>query len=95
MDDNTMIVPKDFVGKIIEKSWFNKDVVIIIYFDENKWHPTEIENWADLIHKFTDCQVMLLPKSFSSLKYLTYDQMLLLKNVVDRAVNEMSYNKNN
>lgn len=95
MDDNTMVIPKDFEGKTIEKSWFSKDVITVLYFDENKWSVEEIEKWGEMIYKFTDCPLMMLPKSFSSLKYFTYEQMLLLKDIVDGVVNEMNRHKNN
>ena len=95
MNDNTMVIPKDFEEKIIEKSWFDKDVITVIYFDEKKWRPEEIEKWHDMIYKFTDCPLMMLPKSFSSLQYFTNEQMLLLKDIVDNAVNEMNRNDNN
>lgn len=95
MDDNTMVIPKDFEGKTIEKSWFSKDVITVLYFDENKWSAGEIEKWGEMIYKFTDCPLMMLPKSFSSLKYLTREQMSSLKNLVDEAVDEMNRHKNN
>ena len=95
MNDNTMVIPKDFEGKTIEKSWFDKDVITVIYFDEKKWCPEEIEKWGEMIYKFTDCPLMMLPKSFSSLKYLTREQMLSLKDVVDYVVNGMNRNDNN
>lgn len=95
MNDNTMVIPKDFEEKTIEKSWFDEDVITVIYFDENKWSAGEIEKWYDMIYKFTDCPVMMLPKSFSSLQYFTHEQMLQLKDVVDYAVDEMNRHKNN
>lgn len=30
----TLVIPKDFEGKIIERSWFSGDVITVIYFDE-------------------------------------------------------------
>lgn len=95
MNDNTMVIPKDFEEKIIEKSWFDKDTITVIYFDEKKWCPEEIEKWYEMIYKFTDCPLMMLPKSFSELKYFTREQMLLLKDIVDSTVNEMNRNDNN
>lgn len=95
MNDNTMVIPKDFEVNTIEKSWFDEDVITVIYFDEKKWRPEEIEKWHDMIYKFTDCPLMMLPKSFSSLQYFTNEQMLLLKDIVDNAVNEMNRNDNN
>lgn len=95
MNDNTMVIPKDFEVKTIEKSWFDEDVITVIYFDEKKWCPEEIEKWYEMIYKFTDCPLMMLPKSFSELQYFTREQMLLLKDVVDCAVDEMNNDKNN
>ena len=95
MNDNTMVIPKVFEVKTIEKSWFDEDVITVIYFDEKKWCPEEIEKWYEMIYKFTDCPLMMLPKSFSSLKYLTREQMSSLKNLVDEAVDEMNNDKNN
>lgn len=89
MDKNTMMMPDDFQGKIIEKSWFDKDSVVIIYFDEDKWFPKDIGAWFNMISEFTECPVMMLPKSFSELKYLDYDQLLLLKKLTDKAIAEI------
>ena len=90
MNDNTMVIPKDFEVKTIEKSWFDDDVITVIYFYENKWSAGEIKKWGEMIYEFTGCPVMMLPKSFSSLQYFTREQMILLKDIVDRAVNEMN-----
>lgn len=95
MNDNTMVIPKDFEVHTIEKSWFDEDVITVIYFDEKKWQPDEIEKWTNMIYEFTDCPVMMLPKSFSELKYFTREQMLLLKDIVDCTINEMNRNDNN
>ena len=95
MDNNTMVIPKDFEVQTIEKSWFDEDVITVIYFDENKWSAREIEKWDEMIYKFTDCPLMMLPKSFSSLQYFTREQMILLKDIVDCAINEMNRNDNN
>lgn len=95
MNDNTMVIPKDFEVKTIEKSWFDEDVITVIYFDENKWSAGEIEKWNEMIYKFTDCPLMMLPKSFSELQYLTREQMILLKDIVDCVINEMNRNDNN
>ena len=95
MNKYTMIIPNDFDGKIIEKSWFDKGLTTVIYFDENKWDFEQIQNWYDLISNFTQCPTMMLPKSFSELQYLEHDEMLMLKNVVDRAVEKMNSNQDN
>lgn len=89
MDNNTMIIPDDFQGKVIEKSWFDKDLVTIIYFDEEKHNIENIAQWCDMISKFVQCPVMMLPKSFSELHYLEYDQLLLLKSLTDNAIAEI------
>lgn len=95
MDKNTMVIPDDFQGKIIEKSWFDKDLVVVIYFDEDKWNIDYVQAWFDMIYEFTQCPVMLLPKSFGELQYLDYNQMVLLKNSVDNAIAEMVKNQDN
>lgn len=84
-----MMIPDDFQGKIIEKSWFDKDLVTVIYFDEDKWHLEDIGAWFNMISEFTECPVMMLPKSFSELQYLEYDQLLLLKKLTDEAIEKM------
>lgn len=94
-NDNNMIIPIDFEGKIIEKSWFGKDWAALIYFDENKWSFDDMQAWYDMISEFVECPVMLLPKSFSELKCLDYDQMLLLKNNTDKAIEKMNGNQDN
>lgn len=70
-------------------------MITVIYFDENKWSAGEIEKWSEMIYKFTDCPLMMLPKSFSSLQYFTREQMILLKDIVDCIINEMNRNDNN
>lgn len=89
MNNNTMIIPDDFQGKVIEKSWFDKDLVTIIYFDEEKHNIENIAQWCDMISKFVQCPVMMLPKSFSELHYLEHDQLLLLKSLTDNAIAEI------
>lgn len=70
-------------------------MITVIYFDENKWSTGEIKKWGEMIYKFTDCPLMMLPKSFSSLQYFTREQMISLKDIVDCAINEMNRHKNN
>lgn len=89
MDKNTMIIPEDFQGKTIEKSWFDKDLTVIVYFDEDKWNIDDASAWFDMISEFTQCPVIMLPKSFSELQYLEYDQLLLLKELTDKAIAEI------
>jgi hypothetical protein len=89
MDKDTMVIPNDFQGKIIEKSWFDKDMAVIVYFDEDKWNIDYMQAWFDMISDFTQCPVLLLPKSFSELQYLEYDQLFLLKELTDKAVAEI------
>jgi hypothetical protein len=89
MDKDTMVIPNDFQGKIIERSWFDKDMAVIVYFDEDKWNIDYMQAWFDMISDFTQCPVLLLPKSFSELQYLEYDQLLLLKELTDKAVAEI------
>lgn len=89
VNEDTMIIPNDFQGKTIEKSWFDKDLAVVIYFDEEKWSIDYLQPWFNMISEFTDCPVMMLPKSFSELQYLEYDQLLLLKELTDKAISEM------
>ena len=93
MNKDIMKIPDDFQSKVIEKSWFSKDFAIIIYFDEDKWDINYLQEWYDMISEFTQCPVMLLPKSFSELHYLEPDQLLLLKKLTDEAVEKMGLEK--
>lgn len=94
MIENSIIIPKDFDGKIIEKDVVKSTDTIICYFDEDKWHIDAMKAWHDVMKNFFERPILLLPKSFSELEVLSYDQLLLLKTLTDKAVEEISHEQN-
>ena len=92
--ENTITIPKDFEGKVIEKDIVCDTDSIIIYFDEDKWNLDDVCAWFDVLKDFFECPILLLPKSFSELAVLSYDQLLLLKTLTDRAIEEISNEQN-
>ena len=94
MIDSNIVIPKDFDGKVISKDIINDTDSIIIYFDEDKWHLDYMSAWYRALKDFFECPILLLPKSFSELEVLSYDQLLLLKTLTDKAVEEISNEQN-
>ena len=62
--------------------------MIVIYFDEEKWNVDDMGAWYKCIQEFCGRPLLMLPKSFSSLQYLTNKQLMDLKYRVDRAVEQ-------
>lgn len=93
-EKNTITIPKDFEGKVIEKNVICDTDTIIIYFDEDKWNLDCMSAWFDALKDFFKCPILLLPKSFSELEVLAYDQLLLLKTLTDRAIEEIENGTN-
>lgn len=78
-----MTIPKDFAVKTFEKSVVDDTDVVVIWFDENVWDPEAASMWCRCISDFLDKPVLMLPKSFSMLEYLTKEQLMDLKRRVD------------
>ena len=94
IEDITITIPKDFDGKVISKDIIGDTDSIIVYFDEDKWNLDDMCAWFDAMKYFFKCPILLLPKSFSELEVLSYDQLLLLKTLTDKAVEEISHEQN-
>lgn len=80
---SAMTIPKDFAVKTFEKSVVDDTDVVVIWFDENVWTLEEASMWHRSISDFLDRPVLMLPKSFSMLEYLTKEQLMDLKRRVD------------
>ena len=78
-----MTIPKDFAVKTFEKSVVDDTDVVVIWFDENVWTVEETSMWCRHISDFLEKSVLMLPKSFSMLEYLTKEQLMDLKRRVD------------
>ena len=78
-----MTIPKDFAVKTFEKSVVDDTDVVVIWFDENVWTVEEVSMWCRHISDFLEKSVLMLPKSFSMLEYLTKEQLMDLKRRVD------------
>ena len=78
-----MTIPKDFAVKTFEKSVVENTDVVVIWFDENVWTVEEASMWCRHISDFLEKYVLMLPKSFSMLEYLTKEQLMDLKRRVD------------
>lgn len=92
--EDTIIIPKDFDGKVISKDIVGNTDSIVIYFDEDKWNLDCMSAWFRALKDFFERPILLLPKSFSELEVLSYDQLLLLKTLTDRAIEEISNEQN-
>lgn len=78
-----MTIPKDFDVKTFERSVVDDTDVVVIWFDENVWTVEETSMWCRHISDFLEKSVLMLPKSFSMLQYLTKEQLMDLKRRVD------------
>lgn len=94
IENNDITIPVDFNGKVISKDIVGDTDSIIIYFDEDKLTLDDICAWFDVLKGFFECPILLLPKSFSELEVLSYDQLLLLKTLTDRAIEEINNETN-
>lgn len=91
---NTITIPKDFEGRVIPKDVVGDTDTIVIYFDEDKWNLDYMCAWFNALKDFFECPILLLPKSFSELAVLAYDQLLLLKTLTDKAIEEIDNGTN-
>jgi len=82
----TIQLPEDFKLRIYEKSIINNTEILIIYFDEDIWDIDNVGVWAEYIHIFFDKPLIMLPKSFSELQSLTYEQALELRNKCNKVI---------
>ena len=84
-----MTIPKDFAVKTFEKSVVDDTDVVVIWFDENVWTVEETSMWCRHISDFLEKYVLMLPKSFSMLEYLTAEQLTDLKRRVDNVAKKI------
>lgn len=85
---SAMYIPKEFEVKVLLKSVIDETDVIVIYFDEEKWNVDDMVVWYKCIQEFCGRPLLMLPKSFSNLQYLTNKQLMDLKYRVDKAVEQ-------
>ena len=86
---NSYYIPKDFEGKIFRKSVIDETDVVVIYFDETKWNVGDMAAWHKCIQEFCERPLLVLPKSFSRLEYITNKDLKWLKSMVDKAVEQI------
>jgi len=87
--DGSIYIPKDFEGKIFRKSVIDETDVVVIYFDETKWNVDDMAAWHKCIQEFCGRPLLVLPKSFSRLEYMTNEDLRKLKFMVDKAVEQI------
>lgn len=81
-------MPEDFKMKIYNKSVIKDLEIMVIYFDEDIWDVDSLCAWAEYIQKFFDKPLMMLPKSFSGLESLTYEQALALRDKCNKVIED-------
>lgn len=87
-----MIIPDDFNIVSYDKEWFKEhpDACTIFYFNPEKHTVAEITEWAKQIKGFLGSpSIMPLPNDFSTLKFITKEQLIKLKQRIDIAVNKI------
>lgn len=86
--ESAVAMPEDFKMKIYNKSVINDLEIMVIYFDEDIWDLDSMCAWAEHIQKFFDKPLMMLPKSFSGLESLTYEQALALRDKCNKVIED-------
>lgn len=86
--ESAVAMPEDFKMKIYNKSVINDLEIMVIYFNEDIWRLDDMCAWAEYIQKFFDKPLMMLPKSFSGLESLTYEQALVLRDKCNKVIED-------